>query len=194
MDKEVTYYKFYSEIRSFLGKLKNKPLNTEPSKFLQDNGFDKKKLIHALIKRGILKRKESVKDPTNSEETQAMYYVKYSVVKEGFEDKIKKMFNEYFKKNINEMEQRKIYLTETQFKEIAKMLIREEGEAGGATTTFSVGADTSRGDMGYDVPAFGKSKNKNRKEKGTNTDFFKDSMVRKPGFSMERLEEGESNE
>ena len=81
---------------------------------------------------------------------------------------------------------RKIFVTEAQMKYIlAKQgLLTEDGESiGGATTTFSVGAETTRGDMGYDVPAFAKSKNKNKKEKGTSGDFFKGAMDRTPGLS-----------
>ena len=82
---------------------------------------------------------------------------------------------------------KKIYLTEAQF----RYILKEEAVAAGATSTSSVGAETTRGDMGYDVPAFGKSKNtrKNKSEKGTDGDFFKPAMERKPGFSCERIEE-----
>jgi hypothetical protein len=78
-----------------------------------------------------------------------------------------------------------IYLTESQLKYILK-----EEALGGATTAFSV-ADTTRGpgDIGYDVPAFAKSKNtkKNKKEKGTDSDFFKPAMEREPGFSCKTV-------
>lgn len=78
-----------------------------------------------------------------------------------------------------------IYLTETQL----KYILKEEAVAAGATSTSSVGAETTRGDMGYDTPAFGKSKNtrKNKKEKGTDTDFFESAMEREPGFSCKRI-------
>ena len=186
MDNTVTYYKFYSEIRHFIEKLVKNPIKCDINTFLKEQGFNKEKLIHALIKRGIIKRKESIKDPTNSEEKQAMYYVKYSVIKEGFEDKIKKMFNEYFKQNINEIMQRKIYLTEDQITLIVRNLIKEDGEGGvsGGNTCTGVGGDNG---MEYTAPAFGKSKNKNRKEKGLNNDFFKDSVIRKPGFSVQTM-------
>ena len=71
------------------------------------------------------------------------------------------------------------------------MFLEEEAMAAGATSTSSVGAETTRGYMGYDTPAFGKSKNtrKNKNEKGNDTDFFKSSMEREPGFSCERIDE-----
>lgn len=59
---------------------------------------------------------------------------------------------------------KKVYVTEEQLKKYMSSLLNkknmysflnEEGEGavgGGATTTFSVGANTSRGDIGYDSP------------------------------------------
>ena len=81
---------------------------------------------------------------------------------------------------------RRIYLTEEQLNYIIK---EEAVAAGGATSTSSVGAETTRGDMGYDAPAFGKRKKnkKNKKEKGTDSDFFKPAMEREPGFSCKRV-------
>jgi len=261
MNKEVTYFKFQSHINDFLTKLKNKPIQAQPSVFLKNRDFGKEKLIRILIRRGVLKRKESIKDPTNSEEKTAKYFVKYTIIRDGYEDKIKKLYDDYFgKKQITEIKtdvnecdgcgggdcsssiggtsassvggqytvplgpamlkrpgynanrkknkkvpepenilgktvmgenkKRNIYLTEEQMNYILKKqgVLNEEGEAGGiggATTTFSVGAETTRGDMGYDVPAFSKNKNttQNKKQKGLKTDFFAGAMDRTPGLS-----------
>jgi hypothetical protein len=225
--KEVTYYQFSSHIQNFLSKLKNKPTQAKPSKFLEDNEFTKEKLIRILIKRNILKRKESIKDPTNSEEKTAKYYVKYTIIRDGFEDKMKKFYKDYFgkevltecdcgsctggaegggatnadfvggqytvpfggvqhrksylstrKKNKKEpkpenilgkeisenMKKRKIKLTESQMNYILNKQGLDE-----STTTFSVGAETTRGDMGYDAPAF----------------IDKETAEREPGFSCQ---------
>ena len=177
---EITYYKFYSEIRNFLSKLLSNPIKSEITNFFKENDFTKEKLIHALIKRGILNRKEHVKDRTNSEEEKTTYYVKYSINKQDFESKIKKMFNEYFKQNINEMSKvRHICITEAQLKDLARNFVKE------ATTCGSVGGETTRGDMGYDVPAFAPSKDGKGKK---NNKFFKDSLIRKPGMSVEQMD------
>ena len=95
---EVTFFKFQSNINDFLSKLKSKPIQAQPSKFLKDNDLNKEKLIRVLIKRNIIKRKESIKDPTNSDEKVARYYVKYTIIREGYLDKLREMYNDYFKK------------------------------------------------------------------------------------------------
>jgi hypothetical protein len=224
--KEVTYYQFSSHVQNFLSKLKDKPTQAKPSKFLEDNGFAKEKLIRILIKRNILRRKESIKDPTNSDEKKAKYYVKYTIIRNGFEDKMKKFYNDYFGKEVltecdcggcmggategggatncdsvggqytvpfggvqyrksylstrkkdkkvpkpenilgktvsENTKKRKIKITESQMNYILEKQGLDE-----TTTTFSVGAETSRGDMGYDAPAF----------------IDKETAERKPGFS-----------
>ena len=81
---------------------------------------------------------------------------------------------------------KRVIFTEAQMKHICECnginpdMLKEDGEGmGGATSCASVGAETSRGDIGYDAPAFDSKKNKN---------FWKDSLVhQKPGgVSMER--------
>jgi hypothetical protein len=226
--KEVTYYQFYSNIQNFLSKLKSKPTSAEPSKLLKDNDFGKEKLIRVLIKRNIIKRKESIKDPTNSEEKTAKYYVKYTIIRDKFEDKIKTLYHDYFGKDVLEecdcggcdggamegggatncsfvggqytvpfgnMQRRKSYLTtrkkknkepkpeEVLGKNISENMnkrrikltesqmdyILNKKGINETTTTFSVGAETTRGDMGYDAPAF----------------IDKETAERKPGFSCQ---------
>lgn len=179
-NKEITYYKFYSEIRNFLNNLLINPIKSKITIFFKENGFSKEKLIHTLIKRGVLNRKEYVKDRTNSKEEKTTYYVKYSINKQDFEEKIAKMFTDYFKQNVNEMKSGKhIYITEAQLKELARRLIKE------TTTCGSVGGDTTRGDMGYDAPAFLQNKEGNGKK---NDKFFKSAIERKPGFSVEQMD------
>ena len=98
--EEVTYFKFQSHINDFLAKLKEKPIQAQPSAFLKNRDFDKEKLIRILIKRNVITRKESIKDPTNSDEKKAKYFVKYTIIRDGYEDKIKKLYNDYFGKQV----------------------------------------------------------------------------------------------
>lgn len=231
-NKEVTYYKFSSHIQDFLSKLKTKPTQAKPSKFLEDNDLTKEKLVRILIKRNILKRKETIKDSTNSEEKTAKYYVKYTIIRDGFTNKLKKMYKDYFGKDVitecdcgscmgggceggtsegggatntdsvggqytmpfmgvqrrksyldkkknkktpkpeeilgktisENMKKRKIKITESQMN-----YILEKQGLNETTTTFSVGSETTRGDMGYDAPAF----------------IDKETADREPGFSCQ---------
>lgn len=166
---DITYYRFLSEVRSFLSKLLKDPIKAQPSVYLKNRDVTRKKLIDDLLKRDVLERHEKILDPTNSDEKEAKYVVKYKVHKKDFEKRIHRLYIKYFEKNVNES----VFANEEEMKQ--QILngadgktykerggINEEGEgggaaggeggSGGATSTFSVGSDTARGDMGYDVP------------------------------------------
>ena len=95
MEKETTFYRFYSEIRGFLSKLISDPIKAEPSKYLKDRNFRKTNLINILINKGIVERHESIKDQTNSDAKNPTYIVKYKVKKKDFETKIHRIYSKY---------------------------------------------------------------------------------------------------
>lgn len=136
--KEVTYYRFESEIKSFLGKLLKDPINAQPSAFLKENGFDKSKTIRVLIKRGILERNEKILTPDKSGEENVKYCVSYKVKKKDFERKMHRIHSQYFEKNVPE---KKEDVNECDC----------GGCLGGATSTGSI-SDTTNGFMGYSAP------------------------------------------
>jgi len=110
--EETTFYRFNSEIKSFLGKLKNKPIQAEPSKYLKDRGFTKDKLIRLLIKKGIIDRNEKILTPDKDGVKNVKYTVKYKihvstednnvsgkttdVTSQCFDDKIEKIYKSFF--------------------------------------------------------------------------------------------------
>lgn len=139
--EEVTYYRFLSEVKSFLSKLLKEPINAQPSKFLKDKGFNKDKLIKILIKRDILERNEKILTPDKTGEKNVKYCVTYKVKRKDFERKIQKIHIQYFEKNVPE---KKEELSECDCGACM---------GGGATTTGSVGAGTTNGGfLGYVAP------------------------------------------
>ena len=174
MSKELdtTFYRFQSEIRAFLSKLLKNPVDAQPSKYLKDRDFTRKKLINDLRARDVIERHEKILDRTNSDEKEAKYVVKFKVHKKDFEKRLHRMYIKYFEKNVNES----VFENEDEMKkQILKspldreaylrcggIKLNEEGEgggmaaggdgSGGATSTSSVASETTRGDLGYDVP------------------------------------------
>ena len=102
MAEEITYYRFLSEVRAFLSKLLKDPIKAQPSVYLKNRDVTRKKLIDDLLKRDVLERHEKILDPTNSDEKEAKYIVKYKVHKKDFEKRIHRLYIKYFEKNINE--------------------------------------------------------------------------------------------
>ena len=103
MENEITYYSFYSQVRSFVAKLKKDPIGAQPGETLKKVGLTKNRLINILIKRGIIERHESIKDKTDGIQGEAKYVVKY-IIKlsdaKKFERTVKKMFVQYCEKNL----------------------------------------------------------------------------------------------
>lgn len=97
--KEVTYYSFYSALRSFLGGLIKNPVSVKLPEVFSNNGISKKELINALISYDVLERHEKIRDQFNSDEEKPMYYVKYKVRKKNFERKSHRLYTKFFEKD-----------------------------------------------------------------------------------------------
>lgn len=105
MEQETTFYRFLSEIRAFLSKLVKNPMKADVNKYLKERNFNKTKTINVLLKRDVLERHEKILDSTNSDEKEPKYTVKYKVRKKDFEDRIYKIYIQYFEKNLPEKKQ-----------------------------------------------------------------------------------------
>jgi hypothetical protein len=170
MEKQgVTFYRFLSEVRAFLSRLVSDPVNAMPSKFLKDNGFSKKKLVNELIKRGVLTRNEKILTPDKTGEEQVKYSVQYKVKRKDFETKIKRIYIKFFEKNVPE----KSHIDECEGAGDGGAVAGDGGASIGGTSSFSVGADTTRGDVGHDV-VFG--------------------MINRPGYLADRDKKKKKNE
>ena len=97
---ETTFYRFYSEIRGFISDLFRNPLGAEPSEYLTERGFSKKKLVNELISRNIIERSEKILDKSNSDNEKPTYSVRYKLYSDNFERKVKRMYTKHFEKNL----------------------------------------------------------------------------------------------
>lgn len=146
MKDDTTYYRFLSEVRFFLSKLLKNPITANVSDYLKERNFTKNNLIRVLLKRDVIERHEKVLTPEKSDKNIVEYKVYYKVKRKDFERKIKKIYIQYFEKNVPE----KGDINETSCGACM----------GGATTTGSVGADTTLGYIGYSAP-FGNIQRRN---------------------------------
>lgn len=160
---ETTFYRFLSEMRAFLSALMKDPIGAKPSQYLKNRDFSRSKIIKELMKRGVLERNEKILTPDKTGEKEVKYSAKYLVKKKDFEKKIKRLYIKYFEKNEPEK------LNECDGGAMGG------GEALGGTSSFSVGADTTRGDVAYDVvlgrlarPGY----NEHRKKKKSDNDIL----------------------
>ena len=95
--KDMTEYKFISNVKKFLSQLIDDPVNAQPSRVLKFNGLDRKKLISKLMDNGIVVKKERISDrDENGNPKTATMLVSFKIPREDFGHKMKKLYISLF--------------------------------------------------------------------------------------------------
>lgn len=96
-DEEVTFYKFFTEVKNFLKDLLEDPINAKPSEFLTSHGVSKTELLDKMLDKDIIKKKENIDEPNDaSGNMKSRHYLQYSVPKKNFEGKMKRLYSSFF--------------------------------------------------------------------------------------------------
>lgn len=118
---EMTEYKFLSNIKTFIGKLLQDPVNTQPTQLLSLYNLTRKELLNYLISNDIIRRESRLSDKdADGNPKKVTMLVKFLCPKKDFNEKLAKMYIDFFGKDEN-------------------MEINEDGE-GCVTTAASSGA------------------------------------------------------
>lgn len=97
---EVTFFKFFTEVKNFIKKLLDDPINAKLNQFFKDNNISKSKLINKMLDRGIITKKEDIKEPNDADgKMKSMHYIQYKVPKKNFEQKIHRLYSYFFENN-----------------------------------------------------------------------------------------------
>ena len=129
---EMTEHKFHSNIRKFISKLLQDPVNAQPSDLLKLHGFNRSSLLHHLLsgKNPILLKKERISDKDeNGQPKTATMMVKFSCPKKDFDRKLQKLFIKLFERNLPPRKSNKMDDIE----------LTEEGGATGCGTNGAAG-------------------------------------------------------
>lgn len=95
--KDMTEYKFISNVKKFLSQLIDDPVNAQPSRVLKFNGLNRKKLISKLMDNGIVIKKERISDrDENGNPKTATMLVSFKIPREDFDHKMKKLYISLF--------------------------------------------------------------------------------------------------
>ena len=100
--KELPFQTFYEEVLKFIKGLLNDPIGTKPSEILREYGLHNGMLRKKLLDFNVITKEEDIREPydeTDGNQT-SRYYVKYSVPRENFKDKLRKLHSALF--NVNE--------------------------------------------------------------------------------------------
>lgn len=99
--KEMTEYKFISNIMAFFERLKADPVHADVPDALALNGYDRRRLIAILRKNKIIERHEKISDKDeNGRPKKATMLVSYKVPTKNLERKLKKLYIKLFEENI----------------------------------------------------------------------------------------------
>lgn len=106
MEMITNFPDFYRHIRIFLSDLLTYPFKAEPSHYLKARGFNRARLIRLLLKKDVITEKErvTVKD-TEDGRKKVEHTLKYTVKRENFERKIKRIYIQFFEKNVINIKQ-----------------------------------------------------------------------------------------
>lgn len=154
--KEITFYEFFVNAKSFLKDLLTKPSEAEPSEIFTSNGISKNDLLSKMKHIGLIKSDERIDEVPVEEGKKthpygtklvSKHYVKYSIPRERFENKMKELYKELF----SECDKKQVFKdTEQLITDILDMdsdnayknrggydkdLMSEDGAAGGGATT-----------------------------------------------------------
>ena len=106
-EEEVTFYKFFTEVKNFLKDLLDDPINAKPSGFFKTHGISKNTLLNKMMEKDIVAKKENIDEPNDADgNMKSMHYLQYRVPRKNFEQKIKRLYSYFFengkKKKIEE--------------------------------------------------------------------------------------------
>jgi len=106
-EEEVTFYKFFTEVKNFIKDLLDDPINAKPSGFFKTHGISKSILLNKMMDRDIISKKENIDEPNDADgKMKSMHYLQYRVPRKNFEQKIKRLYAYFFengkKKKIEE--------------------------------------------------------------------------------------------
>jgi 8-oxo-dGTP pyrophosphatase MutT (NUDIX family) len=113
-EENVTFYKFFTEVKNFIKDLLDDPIHAKPSGFFSSHGISKSVLLNKMMDKDIISKKENIDEPQDADgKMKSMHYLQYKVPKKNFEQKIKRLYSYFF-----ENEKRKEGINESLFDDV----------------------------------------------------------------------------
>lgn len=95
--EEVTFFKFFTEVKDFIKGLLSDPLHAKPNDFFKAHGISRSVLINRMLDKNILTKKESINEPYDAYgKKQSRHTLVYKVPKKNFERKMRRLYSYFF--------------------------------------------------------------------------------------------------
>ena len=96
-EEEVTFYKFFTEVKNFIKDLLDDPIGAKPSGFFKAHNISRSLLLNKMLDRDIVTKKENIDEPNDADgNMKSMHYIQYKVPRKNFEQKIKRLYSYFF--------------------------------------------------------------------------------------------------
>ena len=97
-EEKMSFFMFSNEVKKFIVKLLEDPIEAKPGRNLLIRGFTSGKLRKLLRDANIITMKERIDEPHNEEtgEIESRYYLSYKVPKKDFKKKLRRLYQKLF--------------------------------------------------------------------------------------------------
>ena len=100
-EEELTFLRFFVEVKKFITDLLTDPIHARPSLTLVSNGLDNDTLRRKLQDEMVIVKKENINEPHNevTGEIESRYYLSYKVPKKDFKKKLRRLYQKTIENN-----------------------------------------------------------------------------------------------
>ena len=100
-EEELTFLRFFVEVKKFITELLTDPIHARPSVTLVSHGLDNDALRRKLQDEMIIIKKENIDEPHNevTGDRESRYYLSYKVPKKDFKKKLRRLYQKTIENN-----------------------------------------------------------------------------------------------
>jgi hypothetical protein len=103
-EEELTFWRFFVEVKKFITDLLNDPIHARPSVVLVSNGLDNDTLRKKLQDESVIVKSEDIREPHDETtgKIESRYYLSYKVPKKDFKKKLRRLYRKTIESSVNE--------------------------------------------------------------------------------------------
>ena len=103
-EEELTFWRFFVEVKKFITELLTDPIHARPSVVLVSHGLDNDFLRKKLQDESVIIKSENIDEPHDeiTGKIESRYYLSYKVPKKDFKKKLRRLYQKYVESKVNE--------------------------------------------------------------------------------------------
>ena len=103
-EEELTFWRFFVEVKKFITELLTDPIHARPSVVLVSHGLDNDFLRKKLQDESVIIKSENIDEPHDeiTGKIESRYYLSYKVPKKNLKKKLRRLYQKYVETSVNE--------------------------------------------------------------------------------------------